>query len=87
MARSYALVLAFVILAASLALRTVALDTDAYGRLDWSAGLLTDEGFYTHNARNVALFGAPRTDERACLRRDRRRGGRLQHRAEKDKPE
>lgn len=57
------LLLALGILAASFALRAVALDTDAYGRLDWSAGLLTDEGFYTHNARNMALFGTARTDE------------------------
>lgn len=45
------------------ALRLVALSSDAYTRLDWSAGLLTDEGFYSHNARNVVLFGAPRTDD------------------------
>jgi 4-amino-4-deoxy-L-arabinose transferase-like glycosyltransferase len=31
--------------------------------LSWSSALLTDEGFYTHNARNVALFGHARTDE------------------------
>jgi 4-amino-4-deoxy-L-arabinose transferase-like glycosyltransferase len=43
-------------------MRCVALSSDAYGRLDWSAALLTDEGFYIHNARNVALFGHPRTD-------------------------
>ncbi len=45
------------------ALRLVALTSDAYLRLDWSAGLLTDEGFYIHNARNIALFGAARQDE------------------------
>jgi 4-amino-4-deoxy-L-arabinose transferase-like glycosyltransferase len=44
-------------------LRIVALSSDAYTRLDWSAALLTDEGFYSHNARNVALFGHPRTDD------------------------
>jgi 4-amino-4-deoxy-L-arabinose transferase-like glycosyltransferase len=44
-------------------LRLVALRSDPYPRLDWSAGLLTDEGFYIHNARNVALFGHARTDE------------------------
>ncbi|MCX6362423.1 MAG: phospholipid carrier-dependent glycosyltransferase [Armatimonadetes bacterium] len=63
MARLKPFLPALLILAASFALRAVALDTDAYGRLDWSAGLLTDEGFYTHNARNMALFGAARTDE------------------------
>lgn len=45
------------------ALRLVALDSDAYPRLSWSSGLLTDEGFYIHNARNVVLFGHARTDE------------------------
>jgi 4-amino-4-deoxy-L-arabinose transferase-like glycosyltransferase len=44
-------------------LRLVALDSDAYARLCWSAGLLTDEGFYMHNARNRILFGQERTDE------------------------
>jgi 4-amino-4-deoxy-L-arabinose transferase-like glycosyltransferase len=43
--------------------RLVALQSDAYARLDWSAGLLTDEGFYAHNARNLALFGEARTDD------------------------
>ena len=31
--------------------------------LDWSSGLLTDEGFYLHNARNLILFGRERTDD------------------------
>jgi 4-amino-4-deoxy-L-arabinose transferase-like glycosyltransferase len=44
-------------------LRLVALRSDPYTRLDWSGGQLTDEGFYIHNARNVALFGHARTDE------------------------
>src|SRR5438132_3330214 len=44
-------------------LRIVALDSDPYARLSWSSGLLTDEGFYIHNARNVVLFGTARTDE------------------------
>lgn len=56
------LVLLAVILCA-VALRLVALGSDPYTRLDWSAGLLTDEGFYIHNARNVALFGHARTDD------------------------
>ncbi|HEV2472287.1 MAG TPA: glycosyltransferase family 39 protein, partial [Chthonomonadales bacterium] len=43
-------------------LRMVALGSDPYGRLSWSSALLTDEGFYIHNARNVVLFGHPRTD-------------------------
>jgi 4-amino-4-deoxy-L-arabinose transferase-like glycosyltransferase len=47
----------------AIGLRVVALRSDPYPRLDWSAGLLTDEGFYIHNARNVALFGQARTDE------------------------
>jgi 4-amino-4-deoxy-L-arabinose transferase-like glycosyltransferase len=59
-AAPWAVVLAFVGMAA---LRIVAPASDAYSRLDWSAGLLTDEGFYSHNARNVVLFGHARTDD------------------------
>ena len=53
-----------VTLAAALAisLRLVALDSDAYSRLSWSSALLTDEGFYIHNARNLVLFRTARTD-------------------------
>lgn len=44
-------------------LRLVALDSDAYPRLSWSSALLTDEGFYLHNARNVVLFHRMVTDD------------------------
>ena len=44
-------------------LRVYALDSDAFSHLSWSSALLTDEGFYTHNARNVVLFGQARTDQ------------------------
>src|SRR5437868_13544232 len=44
-------------------LRCVALDSDAYPRLSWSSALLTDEGFYLHNARNRILFGKAQTDQ------------------------
>ena len=44
-------------------LRCVALDSDAYPRLSWSSALLTDEGFYMHDARNRVLFGHARTDQ------------------------
>lgn len=44
-------------------LRLVALDSDAYPRLSWSSGLLTDEGFYIHNARSRVLYGVERTDD------------------------
>ena len=44
-------------------LRMAHLDSDAYARLSWSSALLTDEGFYIHNARNLVLFGQTRTDE------------------------
>jgi 4-amino-4-deoxy-L-arabinose transferase-like glycosyltransferase len=44
------------------ALRLVVLDSDPYPRLTWSSALLTDEGFYIHNARNLVLFGKARTD-------------------------
>ena len=46
-----------------LALRLIWLDSDPYSPLSWSGGLLTDEGFYTANARNGALFGQERLDE------------------------
>ena len=46
-----------------IALRVVALRSDPFTRLDWSAGQVTDEGFYMHNARNVALFAHARTDD------------------------
>jgi len=44
-------------------LRVLFLSSDPYPHLDWSSGLLTDESFYAHNARNLALFGRARTDE------------------------
>src|SRR5688572_22464896 len=44
-------------------LRVLFLSSDPYPHLDWSSGLLTDESFYAHNARNLALFGQARTDE------------------------
>lgn len=50
-------------IALMLALRLIALDSDAYERLSWSSALLTDEGFYLHNARNLILFGNTRTDD------------------------
>ncbi len=43
--------------------RVIYLDSDPYSKLCWSTGLLTDEGFYIHNARNLILFGHERTDE------------------------
>ncbi len=43
--------------------RVVYPGSDAYARLTWSSALLTDEGFYIHNARNLVLFGHARTDE------------------------
>src|SRR6266571_9185730 len=51
------------VVALAVALRLFYLRSDPYLFLDWSAGQLTDEGFYIHNARNVALFGHARTDE------------------------
>ena len=44
-------------------LRVLHLHSDPYVRIDWDTGILTDEGFYLHNARNVVLFGRARTDE------------------------
>jgi len=45
-----------------IALRVLWPDSDAYPRLSWSTALLTDEGFYSHNARNLVLYGHARLD-------------------------
>jgi hypothetical protein len=50
-------------IALCLVLRLIALSSDAYPRLSWSSGLLTDEGYYLHNARNAVLWGEPRQDD------------------------
>ena len=47
----------------AISFRVIYLDSDPYSKLCWSTGLLTDEGFYIHNARNLILFGHERTDE------------------------
>lgn len=52
-----------IVVIAAIWIRLFALDSDAYPRLSWSSALLTDEGFYMHNARNLVLFGTERTDE------------------------
>jgi 4-amino-4-deoxy-L-arabinose transferase-like glycosyltransferase len=54
--------LTLLLVVAAVLLRVVALKSDAYPALSWSSALLTDEGFYIHNARNVVLFGAARQD-------------------------
>src|ERR1051325_6706712 len=46
-----------------LAIRLAAPGSDPYRRLDWDTGILTDEGFYSLNARNLVLFGHARLDE------------------------
>src|SRR5262249_15981546 len=56
-----AIALSLIVLA--IALRLIALRSDPYPGLDWSTAMLSDEGFYITNARNVALFGHARTDE------------------------
>lgn len=56
-------ILIFAAILAMVVLRLVALESDAFPSLSWSSALLTDEGFYIHNARNVVLFGTARTDQ------------------------
>jgi 4-amino-4-deoxy-L-arabinose transferase-like glycosyltransferase len=56
-------VLVLVVVSLLVGLRVVALDSDAYRGLSWDTGLFTDEGYYTHNARNAVLYGTERTDE------------------------
>ena len=57
-------------LIAVVGLRIVCLGSDAYSRLSWSSALLTDEGFYCHNARNVVLLGSAQPDPRDTFRND-----------------
>ncbi len=47
----------------AIGLRVYSLDADPDWRLDWNPGLLTDEAFYMHNARNQVLFGQANLDE------------------------
>lgn len=47
-----------VALALILVLRLSWLDSDPYSALSWSSESVTDEGFYTHDARNLVLFGS-----------------------------
>ncbi len=54
---------AILILILGVFLRIASLGADPDWRLDWNPGLLTDEAFYAHNARNLALFGQTRLDE------------------------
>ena len=44
-------------------MRFVALRSDPYPALSWSSALLTDEGFYLHDARNTLLFKTFHPDE------------------------
>lgn len=43
--------------------RIAYLKADAYPPLSWESGIWTDEGFYTYNARNAALFGHKELDQ------------------------
>ncbi len=53
----FATPLRVLLILACLAIRLVALDSDPPPWLSWSTGLYTDEGFYTSDARHLALFG------------------------------
>ena len=52
-----------VLLTLAIGLRLWRRDTDAFRGLSSDPGLFTDEGFYTHSARNAALFGHAQTDD------------------------
>jgi 4-amino-4-deoxy-L-arabinose transferase-like glycosyltransferase len=62
MKRTIAKVCIIVVLVLAVWLRIHDLRSDAYPRLSWSSALLTDEGFYMHNARNVVLYGHAQVD-------------------------
>jgi hypothetical protein len=61
--RKFAWLLWIAIGALAVGLRIYSLDADPDWRLDWNPGLLTDEAFYMHNARNQVLFGQAYLDE------------------------
>jgi len=61
--RKFAWLLWIAIGALAVGLRIYSLDADPDWRLDWNPGLLTDEAFYMHNARNQVLFGQAHLDE------------------------
>jgi len=61
--RKFAWLLWIAIGALAVGLRIYSLDADPDWRLDWNPGLLTDEAFYMHNARNQVLFGQVYLDE------------------------
>lgn len=61
--RTFSLLALLLVFCASAAFRLWDLGSDPYPRLDWSSGLLTDEGFYTHNARSAVLYGIQETDD------------------------
>lgn len=51
------------VMVGALAVRLLWLDADAAFTLTWSGAPFTDEGLYSHAARNRVLFGTPRTNE------------------------
>jgi hypothetical protein len=61
--RAYRLALVLLVVFLIVGLRFIAPRSDPFPQLDWSAGLMTDEGFNIHNARNLILFGQTSTDE------------------------
>lgn len=50
------------VIGVALALRLLWIDADAAATLTWSGAPFTDEGLYSHAARNRVLFGTWRTD-------------------------
>lgn len=49
---------AFAVILAIVSVRCISLEADPPAWLSWSGGLLTDEGFYTLDARHLVLFGS-----------------------------
>jgi 4-amino-4-deoxy-L-arabinose transferase-like glycosyltransferase len=47
----------------TLGFRIIQLDADPPSDFSWSGGYFADEGFWSHNARNAALFGNPVQDD------------------------
>ncbi|HSE40743.1 MAG TPA: glycosyltransferase family 39 protein, partial [Acidobacteriota bacterium] len=55
--------LLLILLLLTLGMRIIQLSADPPSDFDWSGGYFADEGYWSHNARNLKLFGAAKLDE------------------------
>lgn len=52
-----------ILLLLTIGLRIIHLSADPPADFDWSGGYFADEGYWSHNARNLVLFGHPVLDD------------------------